>query len=120
MSEHNVTADPIVWADGDEYADPAKYRAAERFWWHAAITAELTRLESIGIPSYNVAGIAGNINGMSASDVLKYIKAMICWGELIPVPMPDGYDHEPDSWVSIAPGEQRRPVPAPRPHTRRF
>ena len=97
---------PPVWLEGDEYRDPARYREAERFWWHNAIAIELRRLRDIrtvqnpyGLSAYPVEGIAGNLH-MSVYDVAKYCRMMIGWGELVKAePL---WDFEPDHWVALA------------------
>lgn len=102
-----MTLDPLVFADGDPNKDPAVYRANSRFWWHESIASELRRVRDEctnpatgkGYSAFSVSGIAGNLNGMYASDVAKYCRQMIAWGELSKAdPL---WDFEPDLWVSL-------------------
>nr|WP_296774172.1 hypothetical protein [Rhodococcus sp. (in: high G+C Gram-positive bacteria)] len=103
----DMTLEAISFPPGDPYRVPDVFRAAERFWWHEAIAAELRRLRDTcvdpstgqGYPAYSVSGIAGNLRGMTASDVAKYCRQMITWGELVKAePLSE---FEPESWVAL-------------------
>ncbi|WP_128645057.1 hypothetical protein [Rhodococcus sp. BS-15] len=107
-SSPTMTLDAITFPAGDPYRVPDVYRAAERFWWHEAVAAELRRLRDEctnpstgeGYSAFSVSGIAGNIKGMNAYDVAKYCRQMITWGELVKAePL---WDFEPELWVALS------------------
>lgn len=101
MTAYNLT--PLPWPADDPYSDPAAYRAGERYWWHQSIAAELYRLHLLGYESECVDGIAGNLNGMFASDVAGYVRQMLAWGEVVRADARS--DYEPKTWVALAPAE---------------
>lgn len=102
-----MTLDAIAFPAGDPYRVAEVFRAAERFWWHEAVAAELRRLRDEctnpstgeGYPAFNVSGVAGNIKGMDPYDVAKYCRQMITWGELVKAE--PFWDFEPELWVAL-------------------
>lgn len=102
MTFQMPTLDPIIWPADDEYSNPAVYRDRERFFWHGRIARELREQREQGRPACCVKGIAGNLD-MSSYDVIRYLKAMITWGEVVRAVALT--DFEPDTWVALAEGE---------------
>jgi hypothetical protein len=108
MGAPTLSLDPIIWPDDDDYQDPNVFKAAERYWWHATIAAELVRLRDHctrpgsterGISAAPLALLADNIK-MNVYDFARYCRQMITWGELVKAaPL---WDHSPETWVALA------------------